>query len=284
MAQVPYTSLYNGPFAVYTSPTGMASPITGIPYLGGSLHEGDYCDLQANEAALWNVQYGSKLYAGRYRMVRLQAASTAATVKYGFPVGWGLPTSVGTVAIVGAGTVTSGVNGTYTVTSSAAGGTAATASVTVVSAAITSAQLIFPGSGMTSVPTFALTEITGYTGGAGPLVAQMAHSSNLVGSFDVTASSQISLVRGVALLPSITTAQVMAGAWIVIQELGIDPVYVTTATATIPGSIAASATAGAVTTTTIATPVPTGFIGLTLDTAAAATVVRAVLELPVIQG
>ena len=69
MAQVPYTSFYLGPFGVYTSPTGMQSPITNQPYLGGSLHEGDYCDLQANEAAVWNIQYGISLHAGRYRLV-----------------------------------------------------------------------------------------------------------------------------------------------------------------------------------------------------------------------
>ena len=68
MAQVPFQALYNGPYAVYTSPTGMASPITGIPYLGGVLHEGDYVDLTRPEAAIWNVQYGNKLYPGRYRL------------------------------------------------------------------------------------------------------------------------------------------------------------------------------------------------------------------------
>ena len=286
MAQVPAQSFYLGPFAVYTSPTGMTDPITGIPYLGGTLHEGDYCDLSLDEAAQWNILYGVKLNTGRYRMVHVNPLSTYSTIKYGFPVGWALPSSVGQVAIVGAGTVTSAANGTYTVSSTATGtgAIAATASVTVVSAAITSAQLTYPGANLSAVPTFALTEITGYTGGAGPLVAQMAVSPNWVGSFDVTASVAIAEVRGIALIPSITAAQVTAGAWMAIQELGIAPVYVTTATATIPGSIAASATAGAVTTTTIATAVPTGYIGKILDTAAAATIVRVVLDLPVVQG
>ena len=65
MAQVPFTSFYLGPFGVYTSPTGMASPTTGTPYLGGTLHSGDYCDLTDAEAAIWNVQFGAKLYPGR---------------------------------------------------------------------------------------------------------------------------------------------------------------------------------------------------------------------------
>ena len=229
---------------------------------------------------------GSKLNAGRYRFVRVNPLSTYSTILYGYPVGWALPSSVGQVAIVGSGTVTGGANGTYTVTSTATGtgAIAATASVTVVSAAITSAQLLTPGSNMSAVPTFALTEITGYTGGAGPLVAQMAYSSNVVGSFDVTASNDISSVRGITLIPSITAAQVAAGAWMVIQELGIAPVYVTTASATVKGSIAASATAGAVTTSAIATPVALGYIGKTLDTAAAATVIRVILDLPDVQG
>ena len=281
MAQVPYTSFYNGPFAVYTSPTGMQSAITNVPYLGGSLHEGDYCDLQQHEAALWNVQYGAKLNAGRYRLVRVNAASTASTIKYGFPVGWGLPTTVGQVALSAAGSGAT-ADGTYTITSSTSGGTAAVASATVSGGVITAVQLTFPGQGFTSVPTFGLTEITGLS--AGSVLAQMAWSSNLVGSFDVTASADISTVRGIALVPSITTAQVQATAWIVIQELGIAPVYVTTATATVKGSIASSATAGAVTTSVIATPIALGYIGQTLDTAAAATVIRVVLDLPVVQG
>jgi hypothetical protein len=284
MAQVPAQSFYNGPFAVYTSPTGMSDVNTGIPYLGGTLHEGDYCDLTADEAAQWNILYGSKLNAGRYRMVRVAPGSTYSSIKYGYPIGWGFPTSVGQVSIVGAGTVASGTAGTYTVTSSAAGGTAATATVTVSGGAITGAQLIYPGANMTSVPTWGLTEITGYVGGAGPLVAQMAYSSNVVGSFDTTGSSQISTVRGIALVPSITAAQITAGAWIVIQELGIAPVFVTTATATVPGSIAWSATAGAVTTAVIGTPLMLGVIGETLDTAAASTLVRVVLSLPTVQG
>jgi len=284
MAQVPYTSLYLGPTAVYTSPSGMASLVTGTPYLGGSLHEGDYCDLQANEAAVWNVRYGVNFYPGRYRLVRVATGSTYSTIKYGFPVGWGFPTSVGYVAIVSTGAVSGATAGTYTVSSTAAGGTAATASVTVSGAVITSAQLTYAGASMTSVPTFALTEITGYTGGAGPLVAQMAYSPNVVGSFDTTGSSQISTVRAIAMVTSITAAQIAAGAWIVVQEAGVAPVYVTTATSTTVGGIAWAATAGAVTTAVIGTPIAIGFIGETLDTSAAATIVRVALKLSNQQG
>jgi hypothetical protein len=281
MAQVPYTSFYNGPFAVYTSPTGMASQVTSSPYLGGSLHEGDYCDLQAHEAAAWNIQFGAKLNAGRYRLVRVSPASTNTTIKYGFPVGWGNPTTLGLV-VLSAGGSGATTDGTYSISSSTSGGTAATALATVSGGIITAVQLTFPGAGFTSVPTFSLSEIAGISGAS--VLAQMAYNSNLVGSFDVTGSVDISTVRAIALLPSITAAQITAGAWIVVQENGIAPVYVTTATATVKGSIAASATAGAVTTSAIATPVALGYIGQTLDTAAAATVVRVVLGLPPIQG
>ncbi|MGC9293312.1 MAG: hypothetical protein ACP5EP_11430 [Acidobacteriaceae bacterium] len=284
MAKVPAQSFYNGPFAVYTSATGMTNPRTGLPYLGGTLHEGDYCDLSLSDAAEWNVRFGVNLNTGRYRFVRVQPASTASTIKFGLPVGWGLGTSLSMVAIAGSGSVTGATNGQYLCSSSASGGIPATALVTVQGAVITAAQLVFPGANFTSVPTFALTEITGYTGGAGPLLAQMYYSPNLVGSFDTTASGQISMVRAIAIVSSITTAQIQAGAWIVVQELGIAPVYVTTATATVPGSIASAATGGVVTTTTISTPIYSGYIGQTLDTAAADTNVRVVLDLPEVQG
>ena len=77
MAQVPYTSFYNGPFAVYTSPTGMQSQVTNQPYLGGSLHEGDYCDVLPSEAAVWNQRFGSNLFTGRYRLDRAPLAAVA---------------------------------------------------------------------------------------------------------------------------------------------------------------------------------------------------------------
>ncbi len=280
MAQVPYTSFYQGPFAVYTSPTGMQSQITNTPYLGGSLHSGDYCDLQASEAANWNLQFGSKLFAGRYRLVRVSAGSTASTIKYGFPVGWGFPISLGLVAITAPGTGSG--SGTVLCSSTAAGGTAATALVTVVSGVITAVQLVYPGINFTSVPTFALTEIS--TAGittSGTIAGQMDVSANLVGSFDTTGSVAISAVRGVA-LTTITSAQVTAGAWIVIQESGIAPVYVTTATSGTVGNYLWSATAGAVTSNTPAWYIAT--LGWAVDAVTATEIVRCELTLPMVQG
>lgn len=280
MAQVPYTSFYLGPFAVYTSPTGMASPITNTPYLGGSLHSGDYCDLQANEAAVWNQNFGSKLNAGRYRLVQLSALSTAASIAFGKPVGWGAPQSVGQVAITAAGTGSG--SGTVTCSSTTSGGIAATASVTVSAGVIVGVQLINPGSGFTAVPTWGLTELTaaGITS-SGTIASEMAVSPNFVGSFDTTASIALSAPRGIALVAP-TAAQITAGAWIVIQESGIAPALVTTATSGTIGNFAWAGTGGAITTNVPAWY--TGMLGWVVDTVVAGELVRVNLTLPMVQG
>ena len=278
MAQVPYTSFSNGPFAVYTSPTGMSSPTTGTPYLGGSMHEGDYCDLQANEAANWNLRFGANLNTGRYRLVRLSARATAANIGFGFPVGWGAPTNVGQVALAAGGT--GYTNGSFAISSSTSGGTAATALVTVVGGIITAVQMTFPGAGFTAVPTFSLSELSGGSGGS--VLAQMAVSPNFISSLDAS-SINVTDVRAIA-LTTVTAAQVTAGAWIVVQELGIAPLFVTTATGTVPGSQATAANNGVVSTANAGSGTNIGYIGQILDTAAASTVVRVDLALPVRQG
>jgi hypothetical protein len=286
MAQVPYTSLYLGPAAVYTSPTGMASAITGTPYLGGSLHEGDYCDVQPSEAAFWNVAFGNKYYTGRYRLVRVSPNATYSNFGFGYPGGYGLGTFLDN-AIVAAGgsgitiTATGASSGTVSISSSTSGGTAATASITIVSGVLTSAQITYAGANFTSVPTFTLSSVlTGAS--AASLVAQVHTSPNFISSFDSTSANLVD-VRGIA-LTTLTAAQITAGAWIVVQELGDAPLYVTTATATASGSVATAATAAAVTTTTSATAPVAGFIGYTIDIAAATSLTRVRLRLPVVQG
>ena len=287
MAQVPYTSFYLGPFGVYTSPTGMQSPITNQPYLGGSLHEGDYCDLQANEAAVWNIKYGTSLNAGRYRLVHLSPLATPTYVKFGLPLGWGTPQSVGQVAITAAGTGSG--SGTVTCSSTASGGIAATASVVVFAGVIVGVQLLTYGSGFTSVPTWGLTELTaaGITSN-GTIASQMAVSPNFVSSLDATSIGTGANVRGIALCQP-TAAQILANSWIVIQELGDAPLYVTTASGSpASGNIATAATAAAVTTNTnTGTTTPQyalGYIGNTIDTPAATSLCRVRLRLPVVQG
>jgi hypothetical protein len=281
MAQTLAQSFYLGPFAVYTSPSGMTDPITGVPYLGGTLHEGDYVDLTREEAAQWNVRFGSNLNTGRYRLVRLSTRATAANIGFGFPVGWGAPTTVGQVALAAAGSGAT-TDGTYTISSTTSGGTAkATALATVSGGVITAVQLTFGGAGFTSVPTFGLTEIAGLS--AGSVLAQMSVSPNFISSLDATAID-VTDVRGIA-LTTITAAQITANAWIVIQELGVAPLFVTTANATAgPGNQATAANNGVVSTASAGTGTNIGYIGQTLDTPAASTLVRVDLALPVRQG
>jgi len=279
MAQVPYTAFYNGPFAVYPSPSGMSDAITGLPYLGGSLHEGDYADLTESEAQQWSVQFGTQLHAGRYRFVRLSARSTTSNTGFGKPVAWGLGTRVAQVALAAGGSGAT-TDGTYTITSTAAGGTAAQALATVSGGVITAVQLTYPGANFTSVPTFGLTEIAGISGAS--VLAQQEASPNFISTFD-SAASELSDVRGI-LLTTVTAAQITAGAWVVIQEEGIAPVLVTTATNTAAGTALAATTGAVVTSTTPATAVPVGFFGYALDLTAASTLVRAILRVPVQQG
>jgi hypothetical protein len=281
MAKVDFTSFYLGPVAVYTSPTGLTDPITGLSEKGGNFAVGNYCDVTETEAKQWNVAYGTNLHQGRYRIVKLSTVATTGNTGLGKPLGWGLGTTVAQVAISVAGTSATS-DGTYTVASTVSGGSAkATAQVVVSGGVMISAKLLNSGAGFTSVPTFGLTEIAGLVGSPS-LLAQMDDSSNFVTTFDSSAIS-LYLVRGISLC-TVTAAQITAGAYIVIQELGIAPVYVTTATATAPGANCAAATAAAVTTTTPTTSVVIASFGYTLDTVAAATTVRCVLTLPVLQG
>ena len=291
MAQVPYQALWLGPYAVYTSPTGMSSPWTGTPYEGGAQQDGNYVDLLAREAAFWNVSFGNKLYPGRYRLAQLSPNATAANIGFGYPVGYGLGTFIDN-AIVAAGgsaytiTATGASSGTVSISSSAAGGTAAVASITLSAGVITAAQVTYPGINMTSVPTFTLSSVLS-SGTGGSLVAQQHTSPNFISSFD-SSSQNLADVRGIA-LTTITSAQVTAGAWIVIQELGDAPLYVTTASGSpASGNIATAATAAAVTTNTnTSTTTPQyalGYIGNTIDTPAATSLCRVRLRLPVVQG
>lgn len=281
MPYTPALSYYLGPAAVYSSPTGMTDVNTGVPYLGGTLHEGDYVDATTSEIAQWNVRFGLSLNTGRYRLVRLSPNATAGNIKVGQPVGYGLPLTISQATITAAGTGSG--TGTVLCSSTASGGTAATILVTVAAGVITGVQVVYKGANFTSVPTFALTEIA--TAGittSGTVNALMDVSPNFVSSFD-SSCIDVTSVRGIA-LTTVTSAQVTANSWIVIQEQGIAPLLVTTATATAAGSVAAAASGGAVTTTTAATAPVAGFIGYTVDLAAASTSIRVELDLPVRQG
>ena len=57
MALVRYSVFYNGPFAVYTSRTGLTDIRTGLAELGGGFNVGDFMDLTEAEAQSWSQQY-----------------------------------------------------------------------------------------------------------------------------------------------------------------------------------------------------------------------------------
>lgn len=274
MAKTLYNVAYQGLLAVYSSPTGLTDIRTGLPELGGGMNEGDYFDLTADEAKNY-----PGLFTGRYRLVRISPSSTASTILQGTPCGIGLPTTVGRVVLTTAGS--GQTPGTYTVNSSASGGTALAVAQVVVGAAgtVVSTTLLQAGAGFTSTPTFTVAA----GGTPGTIKAQMAVSENVVGSFDATASISLNSVRGVFLAP-VTAAQVTAGAYVFIQEQGIASVLVSTATQATVGCTAAAGTGGTVTTATESTAHPIGFMGLTLDVAAASQLTRVELALPVRQG
>ena len=282
MPQVPFTAFYLGPLAVYPTATGLQDPITGASQKGGNFNLGDYCDLTEKDAQVWNSTYSPTLplHEGRYRIVKVNTNAVSGYTGFGRPAAWAQGSTVQQVTLSA-----SGFNytpGTYTCVSTTSGGTTkATAQVVVGSSGgIISATLLNPGVGFTSVPTFGLTEVLGGTGGS--VLAQMLESSNIVQGYD---SSAIALAqpRGV-FLASATSTQVTAGAYMIIQELGIAPVLVVTATNTAIGAYAAATLGGIVTTTTASTSLPVGYLCTTLDLAAANTLIRVALELPVFQG
>lgn len=252
MPKVPFTAWLGGPAAIYNTSTGQQDPTTQLPYLGTDFQVGYFADLSFADAAVWNRQYvpPAPYGPGRYRIVKIASDAVVADVLPNQPVGWGLGGSVGSVAFTAGSGYT---NGTYNLSSSASGAqVAAVAQVVVSGGAIISAQIVSGGSGFvtTSAPTFSLTALGGGSGGA--VTAQLTASGNIVTSFSsVSAGGVLSLVRGIALCnPAPTQAQVTAGAYIIIQELGIAPVLITTATSTTQGAQANAVSGGTVATVT----------------------------------
>lgn len=288
--QIPAESFYLGPFAVYTSPTGMTDPVTGIPYLGGTLHEGDYVDATWEEISQWNVQFGANLYPGRYRLVHLSPNATYSNVAFGKAAMWGLPTSI-TQAIVAAGgsgytiTATGASTGTVSIASSTSGGTAAVANLTLSGGVITGAQVTYSGANFTSIPTFTLSSVLS-SGSGGSVLALGAVNPNFVGALDSSAQAY-ALVRGTFIVSSITAAQVAAGAWVVVQEAGIAPLLPGTASSVAAGGVAyINSTPGITVTATTAgtTPQYSGLIGNTLDIANANVICRVALNTSIQQN
>jgi hypothetical protein len=249
MPKVPFTAFFQGPLAVYPINTGEQDLVTGYAYLGTDFLEGNYADLSKEDAKQWNASYGTSLNSGRYRICRLATNAVLAnlpqTAGQGGVVGWAAGTTVEGVLIGNAGT--GYTNGTFNCVSSYNIGsqTPAIAQVVVSGGVIISATIIQGGGAFLAAPTFGLTELTG--GSSASLTAVLAQSSSYVSSFDSTAISVTSLVRGITYAAP-TAAQITAGAWIIVQESGIGLLKVTTATSTTKGAQAVVASGGAITT------------------------------------
>lgn len=276
MAQVSFTSFYNGPLAVYPSSTGLVDSLTGAPQLGGDFLQGNYCDLTAADAKVWNQQYGSNFYPGRYRIVALSKNATAANVVKGKPCAIAQGTSVAEVVIATAGS--GQTPGNYT---AAASSGAATIAYTINSSgALSSVTVTNPGSAYApgAAPTFTIAA----GGTPGTVAVHMNVSENVVTSWDSSAISLTNDPRGV-FLGSVTAAQITAGAWIIIQELGIAEVLVTTAAAPAVGQ-QLTVTASGGTVVAAAPAFAASVLGKAIDLPAAASFTRCELALPVRQG
>jgi hypothetical protein len=286
MPKVPFTAFFQGPLAVYPIQTGQQDPVTGGAYLGTDFLEGNYADVSNEDAQQWNSQYGTQLKGGRYRICRLATNANTANLPQvagaGGVVGWAAGTTVGSAVIANAGS--GGTNGTYSCASSYNIGSQspAIAQVVVSGGAIISAASIQGGGPFLATPTFGLTEIPGIGGGVS-LLAQLSQSSSYVTTFDSTAISDISLVKGIAYTP-VTAAQIAAGAWIVVQESGIAQVKVGTTTQSAVGdqAVATATTAGGVVTTQ--TPAYSALeVGSVLAVPAVGATVPVKLTIPVVE-
>ena len=287
MPKVPFTAFFQGPLAVYPIQTGQQDPITGAPYLGTDFLEGNYADVSNEDAAQWNSQYGTALKGGRYRICRLATNANTANLPQvagaGGVVGWAAGTFVQSAVIANAGSGAT-TDGTYNCASTYNIGSQspAIAQVVISGGKMISASIVQGGGPFLATPTFGLTEIAGLAGGAS-LLAQLYQSSTFVTTFDSTAVSAISMVKGIAYAP-VTAAQIAAGSWIVVQESGIAQVKVGTTTQSAVGdqAVATASTAGGVITTQ--TPAYSALeVGVVLAVPAVGATVPVKLTIPVVE-
>jgi hypothetical protein len=281
MARVLYSVLYLGPYAVYTSPTGLTDLRTGKAENGGGFNVGDYMELTEKEANAWSQPYagqGPLLHEGRYRIVGVSPQAVAANSYQGAVVGIAPGNVVQAATILTAGIGQTA--GTYTAT--ATGGTFTSAAVLqyVIGAAGTLISATIQNGGSYSSPTVPTFTIAA-GGTPGTVQAQLIASSNYVTTFDASAINVLS-ARG-TFLQSMTAAQITAGAWVLIQEDGIGQVYVTNTTTTTSGSILWSATNSTVT-SNVGTASYTGTLGWAIDAPVANSLCRFQFNLPIRQG
>lgn len=239
MPKVPFTAFFQGPLAVYPIQTGEQDLRTGAPYLGTDFLEGNYADVSNDDAQQWNSQYGTQLKGGRYRICRLALNANQANLPQiagqGALVGWAAGTYVGslTIADVGSGYTP----GTYTCASTYNIGSQSPALISVTigtNGEIAAASLIQGGGPFLIAPTFGLTELP--VGSDASIIADLFQSSVYITSYDSTSSMingsgvPVGPPRGI-MYAAPTSAQITAGAWVVVQESGIANPYIGTASA-----------------------------------------------------
>lgn len=179
---------------VYTSPSQLTDPRTGLPYQMAGSYVGVYMDLTEAEAQA----FSSSLHTGRYRFVQIDSTATAANVKQG---------TIG-------------------------------------------------------------------------LQRSVALGVNVITSYDQGLGTGVGLIHPVVFLASLTAAQIAAGAYVFVQELGVATLLASGSITAPAGTPVVATTGGLVTNgTTLAL-----YLGESLATATASTTFLAQLELPVIQG
>jgi hypothetical protein len=258
--------------ANFTSSSGLTDLRTGQAFMAGGLNVGDYFDATEQEANSASYIANGLLHSGRYRLVLVSSAATAANVKVG-TVGYMAPGSV--VQSIQVLTQGSGQTiGTYTVAASGGGGTGATIQVVVSTATAITATVLTQGSGYTSVPTFTL--VTGGT--PGTVQAQLNAPINSVTSYD----NAWTTVRPVVFLNAITP-----GNYGFVQELGVVTVLGAAAvgTTTLPAYVNATTAGVVVATAATVAASPVGFtIGNALDAPANSILFKALMNyVPVCQ-
>ncbi len=270
------------------SQSGLTDPITGFPYAGGGLNQGDYFDVTNDEAAQLSNPATGLLFQGRYRYVQVDSGATAANVKTG-TVGFARSgSSVATAVTTAVGTGLT--NGSYQVaaTVGSGGGAGAILGINVAGGVIVGNPTIVAGGfGYVSAPAFSLTAL----GGSGAtVVAQLAPvSMNVVTSADAalgtgagTTTAGIGPVHPVVFLNAITP-----GNFGFVQELGTATVLANaTAQTQSTFAIVQSTSPNGTMTTSSATPTPY-VIGTVIDplsaTAPANTPFKILMNTPVVQ-
>lgn len=205
--------------ANFTSPSGMSDPITGQPYNAGGLNLGDWFDATGEEAMNASYLANGLLFSGRYRLVQVDSAATAANVKTGTVGFMRAGSNIKSVVIGNAGTGQTA--GTYLIaaTLGSGGGSGAVIQVVVGSGGtITSVSVVQAGFGYSSAPAFSLTALGG-SGGA--VVAQLGAPVNTVTSADVALSGNAALAGIGPVRPVVFLNAITPGNYGFIQEEGV---------------------------------------------------------------